>query len=224
MYYQFFDCPTLSVLLLQENQMNTTAQTMNEINDLISLIQQNKKTLSDPNYFRCEREILSIKDHFYTIVDNLNSEFTEQQLYTIENDLLFYYQTLKEIIDIINYKFQTHKPPLFLDSIQQSPPFPGASRYEPLIPHPPISCYYVESCIIQQKDIEQYTADIQRRIAGIIKEIKENQKTKLRHIAEIYQLYNGLAANLTQEMLALDQQLYDRQTQQYEAMIKKYYE
>jgi len=43
MYYQFFDCPTLSVLLLQENQMNTTAQTMNEINDLISLIQQNKK-------------------------------------------------------------------------------------------------------------------------------------------------------------------------------------
>jgi hypothetical protein len=39
-------------------------------------------------------------------------------------------------------------------------------------------------------------------------------------MAEIYQLYNGLADNLTQEMMAMDKQLYDRQTQQHEAMIK----
>jgi hypothetical protein len=99
---------------------------------------------------------------------------------------LFYYQTLKEIIDIINHGFQAYKPPLFLDSIQQSLPLLGESRYWPPIPPPPISHYHVESCIIQQKDIEEYNAYIQRRIAGIIKEIEEKQKThygiKLKYI------------------------------------------
>ena len=54
----------------------------------------------------------------------------------------------------------------------------------------------------------------------IKKEIEKKRKLQLQNMAEIYQLYNGLAYNLTQEMMSMDKQLYDRQTQQHEAMIK----
>lgn len=187
--------------------MKTKAQINNDIDQLISYTQQNRQSVLQPSYFYCDRYILTIKNYFYSTADDLTSEFTEQELYRIKNDLLFYYQTLKEIIDIINLRFKTQNPIRFINQQYNSPP-------------PYVTISDVESSIIQQKDIEEYTNYIQRRIAGIIKEIEKKQKMQLRHIAEIYNLYNGLADNLDQQMMDMDEQLYDRQTLQHEAMIK----
>lgn len=187
--------------------MNTKAQIMNDINQLISFIQQNRQSLQSifPSY---NREILTIKERFYTIADNLTSEFTEQELYTIENNLLFYYQTLQEIIDFIKGSLQNCNPPTTINSTQQ--------YYN----SPPVSSFVINSSVIKQEDIDEYAIYIQRRIEDIKKEIEKKQKLQLQNMAEIYQLYNGLADNLTQEMMAMDEKLYDRQTQQHEAMIK----
>src|ERR1035437_8090821 len=188
--------------------MKTKAQIINDIDQLNSYIQQNRQSSSQfiaPYY---NREILTIKDQFVTIADNLSSEFTEQELYTIENSLLFCYQTLKEIIDIINLRFKTQNPIRFTNQQYNN-------YYSPYVTND-----VVESSIIQQKDIDQYTTYIQRRIAGIIEEIEKKQKMQLRHIAEIYNLYNGLADNLDQQMMAMDEQLYVRQTQRHDATIK----
>lgn len=181
--------------------METKAQIINNINQLISFIQQNKKSLHC-NFSSYNREILAIKDHFYTIADNLTSEFTEQELYTIESDLLFYYQTLKELIDLIQ------NPPRTINPIQNNNDLA------------PVSILVIDSHVIKQEDIDEYTNYIQRRIEGIKQEIEKKRKLQLQHMAEIYQLYNGLADNLTQEMMAMDEKLYDRQTQQHKAMIK----
>ena len=43
---------------------------------------------------------------------------------------------------------------------------------------------------------------------------------QLRHITETYTLYTELAGNLDQQMMAMDEQLYNRQTQRHEAIIK----
>jgi hypothetical protein len=59
--------------------MKTKAQIINEINQLISFIQQNRQSLQS-SFSSYNREILTIKKHFYTIADNLTSEFTEQEL------------------------------------------------------------------------------------------------------------------------------------------------
>ena len=188
--------------------MKTKAQIINDIDQLNSYIQQNRQSSSQfiaPYY---NREILTIKDQFVTIADNLSSEFTEQELYTIENNLLFCYQTLKEIIDIINLRFKTQNPIRFTNQQYNN-------YYSPYVTND-----VVESSIIQQKDIDQYTTYIQRRIAGIIEEIEKKQKMQLRHIAEIYNLYNGLADNLDQQMMAMDEQLYIRQTQRHDVTIK----
>ena len=188
--------------------MKTKAQIINDIDQLNSYIQQNRQSSSQfiaPYY---NREILTIKDQFVTIADNLSSEFTEQELYTIENNLLFCYQTLKEIIDIINLRFKTQNPIRFTNQQYNN-------YYSPYVTND-----VVESSIIQQKDIDQYTTYIQRRIAGIIEEIEKKQKMQLRHVAEIYNLYNGLADNLDQQMMAMDEQLYIRQTQRHDVTIK----
>ena len=181
--------------------MKTKAQIINEINQLISFIQQNRQSLQS-SFSSYNREILTIKKHFYTIADNLTSEFTEQELYTIKNDLLFYYQTLKELIDLIQ------NPPRTINPIQNNNLLA------------PVSFFTIDSGVIKQEDIDEYTNYIQRRIEGIKKEIEKKRKLQLQNMAEIYQLYNGLAYNLTQEMMSMDKQLYDRQTQQHEAMIK----
>jgi hypothetical protein len=183
--------------------MNTKAQIINNINQLISFIQQNKQSLLQSIVPHYNREILTIKDRFYTIADNLTSEFTEQELYTIKNDLLLYYQTLREIIDFI-----ISNPPTTINPIQQYNNFR------------PVSFLQINSSVIKQEDIDEYATYIQRRIEDIKKEIEKKQKLQLQNMAEIYQLYNGLADNLTQEMMAMDEKLYDRQTQQHEAMIK----
>jgi hypothetical protein len=194
--------------------MKTKAQIIDDISNLISFVRQNKQSLSESQSIfspSCNREILTIKNYFHTVVDNLTSEFTEQELYTIENNLLFYYQTLKEIIYFISYRFKNNNPPIFINPIQQPNNF---------IPYPPVTLYDVESSIIQQEDIDKYTIYVQHRIEGIIKEIEKNQKIQLRKIAKIYDLYNGLADNLDQQMMAMDEQLYVMQTQRQEATIK----
>jgi hypothetical protein len=187
--------------------MKTKEQIINEINHLIDLTQQNRESLQ-PIYPIYNREILTIKERFYTIADNLTSEFTEQELYTIENNLLFNYQTLQEIFDFIKGSLQSCNPPTAIIPIQQ---------YYNV---PPISFSEINSLVIKQEDIDEYKIYIQRRIEGIKKEIEKKQKLQLQNMAEIYQLYNGLADNLTQEMMAMDEKLYDRQTQQHEAKIK----
>jgi hypothetical protein len=191
--------------------MNTKDQIMDNIDDLIDIIQRNNQRLSTSQFFifsRRYKEIQTIKSDFYTIVGNLTSEFTEQELYGIEADLLFYYETLKEMIDFIAREFRNNPPPTDINTRPRLNTFSFVTLDD------------VESSIIKQEDIDKYKIYIQRRIEGIKKEIEKNQKMQLRHLAEIYNLYNGLADNLDQQMMTMDEQLYVRQTQQHEAIIK----
>ena len=187
--------------------MATKAQIMNDIDYLINFIQQNRQSLKfiSPSY---NREILTIKERFYTITDYLTSEFTEQELNRIESNLLSYYQTLQELIDFIKVRFQNYNPPITINPIQ------GYSYL------PPINFDNVESSIIKQEDIDKYAIHIQRRIEGIKQEIEKKRKLQLQNMAEIYQLYNGFADNLTQEMMSMDEKMFNMQTQQHDAIIK----
>lgn len=180
--------------------MKTKEQVNNNINLLIDFIKQNKQSLLHPDCPSCSAEIMIIKKYFYITADDLTPEFTEQELYRIETDLLFYYKILKKIIDTVNFHYQNNNPIQFTNQ-----------QYN--FPHPP----QVEPYIIQQKHIEDYTTFLKLRIAGIIEEIEKKQEMQLRNIAKIY---NGLADNLDQQMMAMDEQLYDRQTQRHETTIK----
>ena len=181
--------------------MKTKEQINNDINILIRFIKKNEQSLNNINdlfsYPSFTREIQAMKNNFYTIVDNLTSEFTEQELYTIKTNLLLNYQTLKELIDVLDYKFRYQSLTLAVNM------FPETLYYD------------VTSFIIKQEDISQYTIYIQRCIDDIKK-----QKMQLRHITETYTLYTELAGNLDQQMMAMDEQLYNRQTQRHEAIIK----
>ena len=187
--------------------MITKTQIIDDINQLVSIIKQNRKSIHSylPVY---NRDILYLKECFYTIADNLTSEFTEQELYTIENDFVFYYRTLKEIIDNINNLSQSGNP---AKDIGPTPlvhysPFPSTHR--------------IYASVIKQDDIDKFTIYIKLRIEGIKEEIEKKQKLQLQKIAKMCQLHNGLSDNLTQDMLAIDETLYDRQTQRHDAMIK----
>ncbi len=195
----------LHLLLIQENQMKTKPQIQYDINRLLSFIQQNRQSLLQSSLPQYNREILDIKDNFYTFVNDLSSEFTEQELYTIETDLSFYYQTLKEIIDFIDIRIQIYNPPYVIEPPHQY--------------HPPVE-NIINTCLINQEDIDQYAIYIQRRIDGIKNEIEKKQKLQLQKIVEIYQLFKGLADNENQEIMAMDERLYYRQTQRYRGEIK----
>lgn len=194
-------------------------QIMNDIRYLINFIKNNKQSLSpsqailSPSY---NREILTIKNNFNTIVDNLTSEFTEQELYKIKTDLLSFYPILKELIDSINNKFQIQNTPIVVRTLLNALPPYDAS----LTPCHPVTLSEIESSIIKQEDIDQFAIHIERRIEGIIKEIEKNQEMQLRQVTQIYDCYKGLADNLFQEMMETDEQLYLRQTQQHDAAIK----
>jgi uncharacterized protein YfbU (UPF0304 family) len=197
--------------------MKTKAQIMDDIHHLINSIQQNRQSLLQPIFSHSyNREILTIKNDFYTIVDNLTSEFTEQELYTIKTDLLSFYPILKELIDSINDQFQTQNPPRVIDTLLNALPPYDAS----LNPYHTVTFSEVESSIIKQEDIDQFAIHIERRIEGIIKEIEKNQEMQLRQVTQIYDCYKGLADNLFQEMMEMDEQLYVMQTQRHDAAIK----
>lgn len=189
--------------------MKTKEEILNDINKLIDFIKDDKRQAL--GLHQCN--ILTIKNDFYSLVDTLTSEFTEQELNRIETDLIFYYQTLKEIIDTIyhvaqNQQFVTLLYPKYGSYLYSS--YDRASYDRD----------YIEQFLIQPKDLEEYPIYIQRRIASIINEIEKNQKIQLRYITETYTIYNGLADNLDQQIIAMDEHLYNSQTQQYEAMIK----
>jgi hypothetical protein len=187
--------------------MKTKAQIMDDIGQLISFIKKNKQSLYS-NFYSYDREILTIKESFYTIADNLTSEFTERELNRIESNLLSYYQTLQELIDFIKVRFQNYNPPITINPIQ------GYSYLSP------INFDNVESSIIKQEDIDKYAIHIQRRIEGIKQEIEKKRKLQLQNMVEKYQTFDGLADNLTQKMMAMDEKMFNMQTQQHEAMIK----
>lgn len=185
--------------------MKTKAQIMDDIDYLINIIQKNKmssesQSLFHPNF---NKEILTIRLRFYIIADSLTSEFTEQELYKIENNLLFYHNTLRGLIDYIARELQTPNAPTFTNTPEKS-----------------FLLSEVKSSIIKQEDIDEYTNFIQRRIEGIKIEIEKNQKMQLRHLVEIYSFHNELADNLDQQMMSMDEQLYVIQTQRQEATIK----
>lgn len=189
--------------------MKTKLQMQYDINQLISFIQQNRQSLLQPTFSAApsfNSEILTIKDCFYTIADNLSSEFTEPELNTIENDLLFFYQTLKEIIDLIQYRIQMNSPLYVIDPPHQY--------------HPPVE-NIINSCLINQEGIEQYAIYIQRRLAGIKKELEKKQKLQKQNIAEIYQYYKGWADKLDQKMMAMDEELFNRQTRRHKALMQE---
>jgi len=185
--------------------MKTKVQIMDDIDYLINIIQQNKMSSESQSLFHPEfnKEILTIRLRFYVIVHNLTSEFTEQELYKIENDLLFYHKTLRGVIDYIARELQTPNAPTFTNTPEKSS----------LLSE-------VKSSIIKQEDIDKFAIHIKSRIEGIKTEIEKNQKMQLRHLVEIYSFHNELADNLDQQMMAMDEQLYVRQTQRHEAMIK----
>ena len=188
--------------------MKPKMQIINDVNQLFSLIQRNKNYLA-------ERQILSTKNSFYTIVDDLTSQFTEQELYKIQNDLLFYYQSLKEIIDDINHRCENGNIPFFIDI----PPYNSFNPVNNFSPSP-ITAYDVSRSVIPQEDIENYKTYLQRRIEGIVEEIKKVQEMQLRQVIQIYDCYKRSADNLFQEMLTWDEMLSQRQTQQHDADIK----
>ena len=182
--------------------MKSKAQIFDDINNLISFIQKNKQSLASNSNSNCyDRGILTIKESFYTIANDLSSEFTEPELNKIENDLIFYYESLKEIIDLIQGRLQINNYPKVK--------YPDSYSNLPFNSH-----------VINKEDIDHYTIHIQRRIEGIKKDIEKNKKLQPQNMAEIYQLYNCLADNLDQQTMAMDELLYDRQTQRHEATIK----
>ena len=186
----------------------------NDINRLISLIKKNTQILVHfDSYSSFDKEILTIGKKFDFILDNLTSEFTEQELYKIQNDLLFYYQSLKEIIDFIYDEFQSGNNSLFVNSNQQ---YPNTMAGD----YSPVTASNVKRYVIPQKEIECYKEYLQGCIKGIIEEIKKVQEMQLRQTTQIYDCYKGLADKVIQEMLAGDEQLHLRQTQQHDAAIK----
>lgn len=189
--------------------MKTKSQIKCNINQLISFIQQNEQSLLRSSLPKYNREILDIKNNFYTIANDLSSEFTEQELYTIENDLSFYYQTLKEIIDFINNRIQMNSPLFVIDPPQQH----LAIRTI----YPPVPSI-INSCLINQEDINQYAIYIQRRVDGIQKELEKKQKLQK---AEMYQSYKKWSDKLDQKMMALDEELFNRQTRRHKALMKE---
>ena len=193
--------------------MKSKAQIFDDINNLISFIQKNKQSLASNSNSNCyDRGILTIKESFYTIANDLSSEFTEPELNKIENDLIFYYESLKEIIDLIQSRHQINSYPKVKDpDIYSNLPFSNPDSYSNL----PFNIH-----VINKEDIDHYTIHIQRRIEGIKKDIEKNKKLQPQNMAEIYQLYNCLADNLDQQTMAMDELLYDRQTQRHEATIK----
>lgn len=122
-------------------------------------------------------------------------------------------QIIYELIDFIYQEFQNNSPLRVIPPRLQYNNFSSLAR-------PYVTLDDIIFSIIQQEAIDKYTIYIQCRIEGIKKEIEKNQKMQLRHLAEIYTLYNGLADNLDQQMMATDEQLYVRQTQRQKAMIE----
>lgn len=197
-----------------QTEAQKKAQTMNDINYVINVIQRNKPSfsLSPPIFFSPHnKEILTVKNYFYLIVDNLTAEFTEQELCKIETDLLFFYAALKELIDSIKRTLQTQN---------QSRRHIFAPPVNPPEVFTPVTLHEVESSIIQQEDVDKFAAYIQLRIEGITKELEKKQKMQRRHIAEIFNLYSELVNNSDQKMMAMDEQLYVKQIQRQDAEIR----
>lgn len=183
--------------------MQTKIEITNKFNELKAFIKSNMLSMSQipPSY---NREILGMENNFYSIVEDLSSQFTVEELHAIKTDLLFSHGSLKKIYQLIEHRTTIGSP--------------ANCMHFCLFPLDLQINYYFD---IKGERIDKFENYIRRRIDGIKKEMEENQSWRLQTMATTVQFFNEEAVKLDRKMMALDKYLSDRQEMRQDAMLKK---